>query len=141
MPSNLKIFLTILSRGMLRLIPNPFQMDSLEDEGYDVDKVDKLKHRDEKRVLTAETEEEYNQRLLSENIKPQIYTKEDAKRCKTLLIVRENDLSCYLVNSSGDIFLLLMVVGFCKLVLYLIVRFCLKSKQSQVEKDNIDKLV
>jgi hypothetical protein len=71
MPSNLKLFLTILSRGMLRLIPNPFQMDSLEDEGYDISKVDNLKHRDPKaRLMTAETEEQYKQRQLQENIEP-----------------------------------------------------------------------
>jgi flagellar biogenesis protein FliO len=57
------------------------------------------------------------------------------------LIVRENDLSCYLVNSSGDIFLLLMIIGFFKLVVYLIVRFFLKKKEKAVQEVSISKRV
>lgn len=116
-PENLASFLELFNQNILNILSNPFKKEELEDDTEYPEKfVEKL---DSSRVL--------QQQVNSSEVK-----------CQTHPLVQGNELSCHLVNSSGDIIFHLCCYLVLKLTLYLMAK-CLDDGDRYLTEENSEK--
>jgi hypothetical protein len=84
-PSNLISFLSIFDNNILNLTPNFFEKEGLDDE----DDPDESSEDSERRILLSEESE----------------SNDGSQKCQSHALISENDMSCYFLNSVGDLLL------------------------------------
>jgi hypothetical protein len=114
-PSNMVAFLEIFNENILNILPNPVAIQEYEDDSD----------------VANENSQEKGRRILVSEVSPSV-------KCSTNTLMRENELSCYFLNSVGDIMIHFLAYCVLKGLLLFMVQIILKTMLNNLRSKIVD---
>ena len=111
-PSNLTAFLGLFETNILNITPNFFSNKELDEE-----ETPQQKSSSTRRILVEEVDS---------------FT---TMKCSVHRLIRENESSCYFLNSVGDLFLYFIAYLLMKIAVIALIRLCFRSLLYRVQRD------